>query len=233
MRTYTRPRGARHGRDTRLVVDFVLHLDDGRHRARARVGGDRAPGRPAGDDRAAPRRPLRRHRVRAGHRPATCCWPATRPPSRPSPRSWSACPRDRAATAFLEVPARRRRARRRRPGRRGGRLAAARRCAAGGAAARGRRGPPRALRPAAGRGGRRRGRPGPVGDPDVLLLGRGGCPRTAADPHGDLYAWIAGESKVVTGATAPPGARTSASTGARSPSWATGAGASRCAPEST
>ena len=49
-----------------------------------------------------------------------------------------------------------------------------------------------------GRGGARRGRPRPVGDAVLLLLGRGG-PRRRRRRAGGTYAWIAGESKVVTG----------------------------------
>ena len=45
-------------------------------------------------------------------------------------------------------------------------------------------------------------------------------------PHADLYAWIAGEAGVVRTCAATWCAG-SASTAARSPSWATGAGASR------
>ncbi len=51
---------------------------------------------------------------------------------------------------------------------------------------------------AAGRGGGRRGRPRPVGDADLLLVRRGGA-RATSTVVGGTYAWIAGESKVVTG----------------------------------
>ena len=55
MRTYTvrDVRGA--GVDTRLVVDFVLHLERGRDRPGLRLGGAGDGRRPAGHDGAAAR----------------------------------------------------------------------------------------------------------------------------------------------------------------------------------
>ena len=88
--------------------------------------------------------------------------------------------------------------------------------------------------PHAGRGAGR-GRPGPVGDPDVLLLGRGrrGAGRAT---------WATTSTGSTPGsrgspAWSPPCAgtwsRSWAWTAARSPSWATGGGVSRCVPEAS
>ena len=99
------PRRPRHrGGDTRLVVDFVLHLEDG-------AVGPGSPGRPRAtvgdrhrDARAAAGRRVRRHRVHPGPArrlllvgdetavPAVCSDPR------------ATCPPTPAGTAFLEVP---------------------------------------------------------------------------------------------------------------------------------
>ena len=60
---------------------------------------------------------------------------------------------------------------------------------------------PRAPRRGAGGAGRGRDRPGPVGDADVLLSGEDvdAAVRAVGHEYDDLYAWIAGESSMVTG----------------------------------
>ena len=168
MRTYTvrDVRGA--GADTRLVVDFVLHLDEGRP-GRAPPGPRRPRSATGWSRRAAARATFRRHRVPA-RTARRCCSSPTRPRYRPCAASSRTC--RRRPRHGVPRGARRRATCWSGGARRGrGRLAAPGRRPAGIAAARCRAGPPRrAGRRGRGAGG---GRPGPVGDPDVLLLGRG------------------------------------------------------------
>ena len=63
MRTYTVRDVRGTGAETRIVVDIVLHLDGDAVGSGLALGRAGRPGRPAGDDGAAPRLPLRRHRV--------------------------------------------------------------------------------------------------------------------------------------------------------------------------
>ena len=104
MRTYTVRDVVGTGTDTRLVVDLVLHLADGRDRPGVALGGGRPARGPAGGHRARGAAPPSAASSSRRARPSGCCWWATRRPSRPSPRSSSTCPRPRAGTAFLEVP---------------------------------------------------------------------------------------------------------------------------------
>ena len=143
MRTYTVRDVRGDGADTRLVVDFVLHLDEGATgpgspwAAQAARPGDRlvtlAPrrGAPFGGIEFVPGHgPPPAARRRRDRRPGRLL-----DPGGPA--------RGIRGRGFLEVPATGDVLDVERPGRRGGRLAAARRRAAGGAAARGRGGPPR------------------------------------------------------------------------------------------
>ena len=202
MRTYTvrDVRGA--GADTRLVVDIVVHADEhgepgpglrlGRARRRSATGWSlMAPRR--GQDfggiefepgTAAPAAARRRRDRRAGDlrdpRPAAVAGAAARRSSRCRPPPTCRPSSTRRASRSSGWPAT--------ATPHGARLHAAVLDHLGvGAGGRSR--------------SRRRGRPRPVGDPDVLLLRRGGRRRAATvvgHDLDDLYAWIAGESGVVT-----------------------------------
>ena len=195
------------GADTRLVVDLVLHLADGGHRARVALGRRGRRRRPGGRDGAAARGAVRRHRVRARATPrrvllagdetavpadlrASCATSGGRagrgvPGGARRPATCWRCPR-RPASPSRGSPAT---ARRSASGSR-------RRCRA-----------PRRTRP-----------PAEVAedevDPDLWETptysssGRGVSRRPRRRPGlGDLYAWIAGESSVVTGLRRQSGAR--------------------------
>ena len=162
MRTYTvrDVRGA--GVDTRLVVDLVLHLDDGATGPGSRWAAAARPGDRLVLVGAAPRRGVRRHRVRPRHRPQPAAGRPTRPPSR---RSAAILERPAADGARRGVPrgAARRRTSSTSPRPPGVEVVwlPARRRAARGAAARG------GASPTSGAGADRRGRGRSEVDPDL------------------------------------------------------------------
>ena len=167
------------GADTRLVVDFVLHLDDGATGPGSALGGGRR-GRATGWWSSAPRRGDSFGGIEFDPGTAAALLLVADETAVP------------AVCSILERPARGR-ARRRVPRGAGVRRRARpstrppgwRWCGCRATAPRSGSGctrrcwPTWARRPGARGRGARRGRPGPVGDPDVLLLGRGRrAPRT-------------------------------------------------------
>ena len=203
MRTYTVREVRGTGADTRLVVDLVLHPAEGE----AGPGSAWAEQASVGDRLVthgpAPRCRVRRHRVRRPEPRASCCWWPTRPPCRRCAASWrtstatpagSRCSRCRCGgrAALAEQVARRtsRSSGCRGTGRRSGRSSMPRceaRLGVGGGAG--------------SSGGREEVDPDLWETPAYSSSGEDIECAVATVGHDldGLYAWIAGESKVVTG----------------------------------